>query len=195
VYWGYADEILPHPLLRRLQHVAEEDRYKLVVIPRKTVHYGVRALNLVPETSPRFFKKGYVDFTGNRIHHMGKFVGKPEEVLHLPRKDAYSLYHCSTYNLRKFELAHSSYSDTEAQMPGKRFSPVRMLLYPPYFLLRYYVLTGEWRSGWPALIMAMQYCFFFFNVQAKIWEREHGITLESIEKNFDAIKEDILREH
>lgn len=194
IYWGYADEILPHTLLRTLQRVAEEDRYKQVIIPRKNIHYGIRNLNLASNWSPRFFHKGYVDFTNNTIGQMGKFTGKPEEVLRLPRKDAYSLYHCSTYDVRKFELAHSGYSTTESHNAGARFSPVHMLLYPLYFFLRYYLLAGEWKNGWPGFIMTMQYCFFYFNLQAKLWERENGVTLDSIEKNYDAIKEDLLRE-
>jgi glycosyltransferase involved in cell wall biosynthesis len=194
VYWAFADEILPHPLLRKLREVSEGDQYKLVIIPRKNLHYGISNLNLGSGASPRFFRKGSVDFTGNPIHSMGRFTGDEQEILRLPVKDAYAIHHCSTYDLRKFELAHSSYSEIESRLPGKRFSPFKMLFYPPYFFLRSYLLGGALRSGWAGFIMTMQYCFFFFNVQAKIWEQEQGITLESIEKNYDAIKEDILGE-
>jgi glycosyltransferase involved in cell wall biosynthesis len=194
VYWAYADEILPRKLLRKLQEVSRQDRYKIVNIPRKNLHYGLEILNLASSfLTPRFFRKGFVDFRENKIHGMGRFTGRPEEVLNLPVRDEYSIHHCSTYNIRKFEQSHSGYSDTEAG-EGKRFNPMRLLLDPPLYFLRYYLLGGGWRSGWAGLIMTMQYCFFFFNIQAKIWERERGITLESIEQNYDAIKERLLRE-
>jgi len=191
VYWAFADEVLPHSLLRKLQDVAKEDRYRMVIIPRKNIHYGMKTLTLASGASPRFFKNGAVDFKDNPIHGMGRFTGATEEVLRLPERDEYSMYHCSTYNLRKFELAHSAYSDTESRQGG-RFSPVRMLLYPVYFFLRYYVLRGEWRNGWAAFVITMQYCFFFFNVEAKRWEIENGVTLETIEMDYDRIKEEIL---
>jgi glycosyltransferase involved in cell wall biosynthesis len=193
VYWAYTDEILPKTLLRKLQEVAGGDRYKLVNIHRKNLHYGMPGLNLLSGfRSPRFFRKGHVDFTGNRIHQMGIFTGSPEEVLNLPLKDEYSIYHCSTYDIKKFEVAHSGYSDTESRTGG-RFSPFRLLCNPAYFFLRQYVLKGGWRSGWGGFIYTMQYCFFYFNVQAKTWERENSVNLESIEKIYDDVKEKLLR--
>ncbi len=193
VYWAYADEILPRKLLRKLEEVSRQDRYKIVNIPRKNLHYGLERLNLASRfRSPRFFRKGCVDFSQNSIHGMGQFTGRPEESLDLPFRDEFSIHHCSTYNVRKFEQSHSGYSDTEAK-GGVRFSPLKLLFHPPYYFLRYYILAGEWRNGWAALIMTMQYCFFYFNVQAKAWERDRGITLESIERNYDAVKERLLR--
>lgn len=194
VYWAYADEILPRKLLRKLEEISRQDRYKIVNIPRKNLHYGMEGLNLASRfRSPRFFRKGYVDFSGNRIHGMGRFTGRPDEALDLPFRDELSIHHCSTYDIRKFEQSHSAYSDTEVR-GGVRFSPLRLLLHPPYYFLRYYLMGGEWRNGWAGLIMTMQYCFFHFNVQAKAWERDRGITLESIERNYDAVKERLLRE-
>lgn len=194
VYWSYADEILPRMLLRKLREISLQDRYKLVNIPRKNLHYGMEKLNLASGfRSPRFFRKGHVDFTGNRIHGMGKFTGRPDEALDLPFRDEFSIHHCSTYNIQKFELAHSGYSDSEVK-GGIRFRPVHLLLHPPYYFLRYYLLGGEWRNGWGGFIMTMQYCFFFFNIQAKAWEQEREITLESIERNYDAVKERLLSE-
>ena len=194
VYWAYTDEILPKPLLKKLQEVAGGERYKLVNIPRKNLHYGLPGLYLASGfRSPRFFKKGYVDFTGNKIHEMGRFLGRPEEVLDLPVKDEYSIHHCSTYDIKKFEINHSGYSDVESRTGG-RFNPIKLLCYPVYFFLRYYVLKGGWRYGWGGFLYVMQYCFFYFNIQAKIWERENEVTLESIEKTYDGVKEKLLKD-
>ncbi len=194
VYWAYTDEVLPVPLLRKLREVADGSRYKLVNIHRKNLHYGLPALNLLSGfRTPRFFRKGYVDFTGNKIQQMGKFTGTPDEVLDLPKTDEYSIHHCSTYNLNKFEAHHSHYSDVEARS-GSRFSPFRLFGVPAYFFLRHYLLKGGWRTGWGGFVYTMQYCFFYFNVQAKTWEYEHGVTLESIESVYDGVKEKLLTE-
>ncbi len=194
VYWAYADEILPIPLLRKMQEIAGGSRYKLVNIHRKNLHYGLPGLNLLSGfRSPRFFRKGYVDFTGNKIQQMGKFTGRPDEVLDLPKSAKYSIHHCSTYDLNKFEAHHRHYSDVEAKSGG-RFSPFRLFGVPAYFFLRHYLLTGGWRTGWGGFLYTMQYCFFYFNVQAKTWEREKGITLESVESVYDGVKEKLLTE-
>lgn len=192
VYWAFCDEILPKELLRRMQEIAAEDRYKLVNIHRKNLHYGMENLNFDSGGySPRFFRIGTVDFTGNPIHGMGRFVGSPEEKLELTKEDAYSIYHCSTYNLRKFEMAHSAYSDVEAATV-ERFSPATLILGPLKWFLKYYFKHGGWRGGWAGFIMVMQYAFFHFNVQAKVWERSNNVTLESIELKYDVIKEKLI---
>ena len=192
VYWAYCDEVLPKTLLRKMQEIAAASDYKLVNMHRKNLHYGIENLNFDSGgRSPRFFRKGYVDFTGNPIHGMGRFIGRPEEALDLPKDDAHSIYHCSTYNLRKFEMAHSAYSGLEAATV-KRFSSARLLFSPVKWFLKYYFKHGGWRGGWAGYIMVMQYAFFHFNVQAKVWERENNITLDSIEKKYDEIKEKFI---
>ncbi len=193
VYWGYCDEVLPKTLLRKLIEVAAEGRYSLVRISRKNLHYGVEKLNFDSGgRDSRFFRKGYMDFTGTKIHQFGRCTGKPEEILELPVEDQFSIYHCSTYNIKKFELAHSKYSDIEAG--NRTFSPSKLFMHPLRKFFYYYFQRGAWKSGWPGFIMVMQYCFFLFNVHAKRWENKQGVTLESIEQNYDRVKERLLRE-
>lgn len=192
VYWAFCDEVLPKNLLEKLQEVAEQDHYKLVNIHRKNLHYGIESLNFDSGgRSPRFFRKGYVDFTANPIHSLGRFIGHPEEILELPKDDPFSIYHCSTYNLRKFEMAHSAYSSVEAEQ-FTHFSPARLLFSPLKWFLKYYFKHGGWRGGWAGFIMVTQYCFFHFNLEAKVWENTRQVTLESIEKKYDDIKEKLL---
>jgi len=192
VYWGYADELLPRTLLQKMQEVVREGHYSMVRMPRKNLHFGVENLNFDSGGAyPRLFRKEVMDFAGTAIHHFGRFTGAEREALTLPVYDEYSIYHCSTYTIGKFEQAHSRYSDTEAQQG--RFSVFRLFYEPCKWFFKWYFLRGAWKSGWAGLIMVMQYAFFFFNVQAKRWEREQGITLESIERNYDAVKERLLR--
>lgn len=197
VYWGYADEIPTRALLERFVDVVREDRYKWVNVFRKNLHYGFPKLNYFPAIGPRLFRKDHVDFGGTTIHSFGKFTGRPEEILTLPMVDELAVNHCSTYNVKKFELAHSGYSDLEARLrydSGRRFSGGMLLVRPAYFFCRIFFLEGGWRSGWGGLIMAMQYAIFFFNVYAKLWEIQHGVTLESIEGHYDRFKEELLAE-
>lgn len=42
--------------------------------------------------------------------------------------------------------------------------------------------------------MVMQFIIYMFNTWAKIWEMENNITISSIEKNYDLIRKDILKD-
>jgi hypothetical protein len=174
-----------------MQEISTDDVYKMAMIRRKNIHYGDKNLNLADAVSPRFFRKEFMDFTGTRIHGFGKFLGKGEEIINLPLNDEYSIYHFSTYDIRKFELAHSKYSDIESQESDK-FKLSKLFTDPIKFFIRYYILKNGWRRGIPGLIYVMQYCFFFFNVQAKVYEKTHGITLELIEQNYDIMKDQLI---
>ena len=197
VYWGYADELCSPLLLRAFIETAQQDHYKIVRFRRKTVHYGIEGLNLENGIQNRFFKKGIIDFKGNRIHSFGKNLCSEKEILTLPMTDEYSLYHFSTYNVSKFEINHSGYSDVEARLnfiEGRPFTMVRLLLKPLKIFFKYYLIDGGWREGIPGLIMTMQYCWFNFNVMAKTWELENNVTLETIEQKYDPMKEKLLEE-
>jgi hypothetical protein len=88
-------------------------------------------------------------------------------------------------------MAHSAYSDVEAAAV-EDFSPVTLMFAPLKWFLKYFFKHGGWRGGWAGYIMVMQYAFFHFNVQAKVWERKNNVTLESIEKRYDVIKEKLI---
>jgi glycosyltransferase involved in cell wall biosynthesis len=191
IYWGYADELLPKTLLRKLVALAADDNIKVVNIPKKNLHYGMEDFNLESGgASPRLFRKKALDFTGTLIHQFGKVTCCPEEVVTLEPRDEFSIYHCSTYTISKFEIGHSKYSDIEARQEGK--FQIRKLLFPVKFFVRHYLFKRPWQFGIGGFIYVMQYCFFYFNIQAKKWEIENGITLDSIEAKYDAIKEKLL---
>ncbi len=195
VYWGSVDELLPKTLLNKLVELSFQDQYKLVIMRRRNYHYGSKTLYLQNALQQRFFRKGAIDFKNNKIHAFGKVLVSPHEILYLPMNDSYSIHHFSTYNISKFEIAHSKYSDIEAKQKfenGVKFSRLKLFLHPIMIFLRYYFINGGWKSGWRGFFMTMQYCFFFFNGQAKIWELENDIILETIEKSYDRLKDEMI---
>ena len=197
VYWGYADEICAPKLLKAFIDVSKQNKYKIVKFRRRNVHYGIEKLYLDNAAQNRFFRKGIIDFKGNRIHSFGKNLCSDNEILTLPMTDEYSLYHFSTYNVSKFEINHSGYSDVEARHnfnKGKHFTLKGLLLQPFKIFVKYYLVNGGWKAGVPGLIMTMQYCFFRFNTMAKTWELENNVTLETIEKKYDALKQKFFEE-
>ena len=195
-YWGYADELLSKPLLEKMAEISLQDKYKVAWIRRKNYNYG--GVNLKNGLTLRFFKKGAIDFTGNQIGRFGKIVASSDEIVTLPRADTHAIHHFSTYDIARFEAGHSKYSTEEAKANlrlGRHFSGFKLIVKPIYFFLRFMVIGGAWRWGWRGLIITAQYCFYFFNIQAKMWEIEHGANLESIEKEYDKMKENLLRKY
>ena len=196
IYWTFADELLTKTLLEKLVLISKGADFDLVKIYRKNCHYGYKNLNFDSGAlSPRFFRKGFVDFSNNPIHGMGKYLGDSNRILKLPAKDEYAMYHFSTYDVHKFELAHSRYSDIDAEIKfrrGKKFNMLFLLLWPLRIFVRFYLVGGAWKHGAPGLIMVMQYCFFIFNMWSKLWELENEVNLTSIENNYDRMKEELL---
>lgn len=197
-YWAYADELLTKSLLQKLVEISCDEKKELVNIYRKNLHYGIENLNFdsFGVRSPRFFRKGSVDFTKNPIHSMGRYIGKPNAVVNLPMQDKYAIYHCSTYNINKFEAAHCRYSEIEAQSLFERETKCTfkmLVIRPIYLFLKFYFIGGGRKHGYAGLIMIMQYFFYFFNVYAKLWEKQAGITLETIESNYDVVKDKLLQ--
>lgn len=195
VYFAYVDELATKTLLDKLVDLSLQTKYKVVYITRRNYHYGLKELYLENAYLPRFFKKGAINFENNKIHGFGEIVVPKDEIIHLPRKDEYSVHHFSTYDISKFEINHNKYSDIEAKDKFKnniRFSPFKLLLIPIATFFKYYFVNGGWKSGWYGFIMTMEYCFFLFNTQAKLWELENNINLETIELKYDKLKEEML---
>ncbi|MBI5680704.1 MAG: glycosyltransferase [Methanobacterium sp.] len=197
VYFAFVDELAPKTLLKKLVELSIQDKYKVVYIARRNYHYGLKKLYLENAELPRFFKKGAINFENNKIHGFGEIVVSKDEIFHLPMKNKYSVHHFSTYNISKFEINHNKYSDIEAKDNFEnniKFSPFRLLLIPIATFFRYYFINSGWKSGWAGFIMTLQYCFFLFNTQAKLWELENDINLETIEQKYDKLKEEMLNE-
>lgn len=193
-YWAYADELLLPPLLERMALLSRQEKYKIAWIWRKNYNYG--GVNLKNGFALRFFRKGAIDFRNNQIGRFGKIVVSSGEILKLPKRDAYAMHHFSTYDIARFEAGHSKYSAEEARANlrlGRHFSGFKLIVKPIYFFLRFMIFGGAWRWGWRGLIITAQYCFYFFNIQAKMWEMENKVTIESIEKTYDDMKEELLK--
>lgn len=195
VYWGYVDELLAKPLLERMVEASRQEKYKVAWMWRKNYNFG--GVNLSNGYTLRFWRVGAIDFKGNQIGRFGKIVVPEHEVLWLPKGDRFAVHHFSAYTIEKFEQSHSRYSTEEAKAYlrlGRHFSWLKLISKPMYFFLKYMIVGGAWRWGWRGIIIAAQYCFYYFNIQAKMWELENNVSLESMEREYDILKEKLLEE-
>ncbi len=192
IYWGYVDNILPKKLLEKLVEVSNQNKIKAVYAPLYTYLWGNITNYAHKSYIPVLYHRDSVDFTRARIHSMGDFTGTKNEKLFLPNKDSYAVKHFSTYDMRKFVTGHMRYAETEAAekfASGVKFSLIKMLA----AMIRYMWIYGRfsYKNGSLGLIIMLHYAFFRLMAYTKLFELEHQITLENIEKNY-ALKKDIL---
>ncbi|MFH1292391.1 MAG: glycosyltransferase [bacterium] len=195
IFWGYADNILPKSLLDKMTEITKQDQFKYVNIPTNTYLWGVTDKVIHKGYSPRFFRKDAMDFTDNKLHGMGKFLGKEDEKLKLLQKDEYAMYHFSTYNLQKFISSHLTYAQVEAEQKfqdGKKFSLVRLFA----AMVRYFVMfiRHGFKLGSIGVIVGLMYAFFRVMTYVSLYEKENGITLDIIEDSYAKKKEELLKQ-
>lgn len=195
VYLGYVDELLPRPLLQRLIEISQGDEYNIVELYRKNFMYGQEVFNY-GKHHLRLFTTDAVDFTDNMVHKLGKFLVSRERILKLPANDDYSLWHFSSYNTARLEMAHNRYADLEArlrhEMTGQKFSGWRALWSMTFYFWGTYLGLGGWKGGWPGLFVSMQIAYFKFSIEARLWEYDNALTLTEIEQRYDQLKERLL---
>ncbi len=194
IYWGFVDNILPKTLLEKMVKISHQDKYKHVFIPIYTYLWGDTKNVYVKAAYGCFWKKGMMDFRQNRIHNMGKFLGKKEEELRLPMKPKYAMRHFSLYDMNKFLSSHWRYAQTEAEQKyrdGKRLGFVYLF----GSMARYFwIFWGGIKAGTRGLLVSLLYSFFRLMMCVRLYELEHGWTLESIEAEYAKEKKKLVEE-
>lgn len=194
VLWSYVDNLLPKALLDKMEEISKQEKYKYVYVPIDTYMWGNTKHPVIRASYPNFFHKNFVDFKGNRIHGLGKFLGEKHQILHLPKNRQLAIRHYSLYDVNKFVNKHMAYAETEAKDKlehGRKFSLLYMLgSMGKYFLLFY---RYGWRAGIVGLYTAFLYVSFRLMVAVKLFELENNLSLENIEKKFALDKRDLVR--
>lgn len=193
LFWQYVDDLAPQTLLEKLTEISQQDTYKQVIIPLYTYLWGKTKYPAIKSSVGCFFQRDVVDFSHNKIHEMGKFLGKKEEILCLPKRDEYAIRHFSLYNLNKFATSHLAYAEAEAQQKytnGQKFSLIRLLA----AMVRYFWLfyKDNWRNGVLGFMEALAYSNFRLQTYFSLYEKEQGITLENIEEQYVVEKKRII---
>lgn len=199
--WSFADEMWWKELLEKTVEITRQSKHDGIATVLKNYHYGIRDLTFMTYSVKwkkhsrhvHVIKKNQLECTG-MIHRSLKF--NCTNIYYMPLDEKYYIHHLSTYNVKKFEQGYMKYADIEADLrfqAGERSSFLKMFFTILVYFFMYYFWHGAWRSGKPWLIMVVQFMIYRFNTWARIWELENGVTIQSIEKNYDLIREDILK--
>jgi len=195
IYWGYSDNVAPKTLLDKLREISGQDKIKQVMIPLYTYLWGNTEKYALKSHAPFFFHKDFIDFSDWHIHSIGRFTGRGEQLLTLPSREEFALRHFSVYNVTKFVHAHMRYSEEEARekfKAGQKFSIWRLFR----AMLGYLWIFGKYNynNGKLGLLITLNYIFYRVMTYTRLYELEQGITLESVEANYNKKKEEMLEE-
>lgn len=165
-----ADEELDEELQRAVQTAiagGEHAGYELV---RKSQFLGRWILHSgwYPDRILRLFRREQARFTDARVHEhavvdgsVGQLTG---HMLH------YTYGDISQY-LKKMDQ-YSSLSALTLHQDGRRFATSQLLVKPPAYFVKMYLLKRGWRDGLPGLILALLSSFHELVKFAKLWEVE-----------------------
>jgi glycosyltransferase involved in cell wall biosynthesis len=195
IYWGFADHALPKPLLEKMKEISNQDKIKYVYLPIHTFLWGEVKYPVIKGSYPIFYMKNSVDFSHNKIHGMGQFVGKKEDILKLPDKKKFAIRHYSLYNQHKFILNHLNYAEIEATQKfeeGQKFSTLKLIA----AMIRYFIMFYRFgfKKHTPNLITSLTYSFFRLMTYTRLYELENDITLDNIEEKYRIDKEKLIKD-
>lgn len=195
IYWGYTDNIAPKTLVEKMVELSNQNSIKSVNIPLYTYLWGYTDNYIQKSYAPFLYHKDFIDFRNNYIHGLGTFTGRNDQQIFLENKEEYALKHFSTYTLTKFVTGHLKYADTEARQKfdrGEKFSLFKTLA----AMLRYMFIYGKegYKNGTLGILIILLYPFFRLMTYIRLYELEHGITLEGIEDKYSKKKDELLKE-
>lgn len=194
VYWGHADYIAPRTLVEKMIEISLQDKIKTVSIPLYTYLWGETSFPAQISHTSMFFHKDFRDFSDIRIHYQGTFTGDKDQHLVLASEPEYALHHFSVYNVSKYVTGYMRYGEEEARQKFERnelFSLVKLFA----AMMRYlWIYRRSLRSPRLGVLIMLNMAFGRLMTYTRLYEFEHGITLDSIEENYSRKKEQILKE-
>ena len=193
-------EVVPLALLRVYARVAESGSHDVVRAPRLSITAGREIPVAMSMSVPypgelRMFRKGSVDFTGTVVHQVGRPVVPAERVLTLPQTRESAFFQFRDYDCSVTERNHCRYDDLLARQrfeAGERFNLPRALVRSVGLFLRPYVRYGCWRFGMLGFIHCVYRGIMELTVQFRIWEHQHGFTIDRVRAENLAVKRAML---
>lgn len=185
-------EFVPLALMKKYADVANSASHDVVRAYRFSVTAGeYMALAGKPssrhEGELRFFRKGSVDYTGNKVHGRGRVTASSERVLSLVLDEELSFYQFRDYDCSHTEMKHRVYNDTLARQlydQGVRFSWLKMLKSSSRQFISAYLKCGLWRFGMLGFIHAFHRWYMDIGIWFRVWEWQNDFySAEVIRKN------------
>lgn len=185
-------EYIPLALMKKYAEVANSKSHDVVCAFRESITAG----HPIPISGRpgvgnhgenRFFRKGAVDYTGNKVHGRGRIVCPDTRVLSVIHDEKLYFYQFRDYDCSHTELTLCRYDDLLAKQrheAGQRFSLIRAICMSVKHFLSSYFYYGSFRFGMLGFLHCYYRAHMEFTIWLRIWELESGYTrAEVISKN------------
>lgn len=168
-----ADEVLSDELINEIKVVCNPtSSYSAFSIPIRNVFLG-REFKHGKESAfhhVRLFRKGSARYNLDAIHEkllvQGKVAGLKGLILHY-----------SYVNLSHFIQKMNAYTDRAAQamaLAGKSTTLVSICVKAPFYLIKHYILYGNWKNGRAGLIWSWMNAWYHTLKYLKLLEYQHA---------------------
>ena len=164
-----ADERISPELTKSIKEIKNtknpSDGY---LIPRKAYYMGkwIKHSGWSPNLKIRFFKRDRAPWEGDFVHEHLAFKGSCKvlhgDVLHYPYKNIYQ--HIEKTNTYAYLSAKKLLKN------GKRFNILRLLLSPPFRIIRHFFLKLGFLDGFRGLVIAVLSSYYVFLKFLYLWE-------------------------
>lgn len=190
-------EFVPLALQRLYATVADSGSHDVVRAFRESITAG-EAIPISGLARPgtegelRFFRKGSVDFDGNRVHGRGTVVSPADRVLNVVTDASLHFYQFRDYDCSKTEVVLCRYDDLLARQrydAGARFRWPSALYHTARTFFSSYVRCGSMRFGMLGFLHCYYRAHMEFTVWLRLWEWQHGFDMTGVKQRNDASRQ------
>jgi glycosyltransferase involved in cell wall biosynthesis len=192
LYWGFADEMLEYETLLEISRVIKLDNCDIISMDRKNYFYGNFCYDLYHARTFKIFKKGAIDFIGNKIHNMGKATVAEDRILNLA--DKYFIHHFISNTSSSYLNVINRYTESEDRTNSKlNTSFIYFILLSIKIVVIDLFRSKFYRSGYSSLALTQLMIFYTLIKNMKFFEREKNLNNQTIEERNNIYRDRIIK--
>lgn len=199
---AFCGEYFPDELLSLYAKVANEKTYDVVCAARVSITAGKHIVvwgnarkSLKGLISPRFSRRGSIDYEGNVIHKEGRIVCGRDRILKASKNIHLMFYQFRDYDASWSEINHARYNDVNAMQlnqAGERYSFLKMLFTSLKFFIIEYFIHGAYKQGHLGFMHAYYRFHLFMGLYLRLWDIEHNLQKGEISELHNSIRVKLL---
>ena len=217
VFGARTDEIIPLPLIHKLDEIVRADICDIVRISRFNLLFGHPSTSWGKDFQSALFKQQFLDYKKDALFEL-TFLDTAR-ILALPPTRELSIWHFSNYDITSYVDADNRYSSMAARnvmiqrtlskqnftnsletlkvigktvigkfQLSRRFTFLRILLNPCLRFFWHYFIRGGIQSGWVGFTTSYLMMMEQMLTELKIWELENGISKAKIDDYYNSLK-------
>lgn len=199
---AFCGEYLPDELLSLYAKVANKKSYDVVCAARVSITTGKHIVvwgdvrkSVKGLLSPRFSKRGSIDYENNVIHKEGRIVCGKDRILIAPRDIHFMFYQFRDYDASWSEVNHARYNDINAMQlheQGESYSFFKMIFTSLKFFIIEYFIHGAYKQGHLGFMHAYYRFHLFMGLYLRLWDIEHNLQKDQISELHNSIRAKLL---